>query len=66
MLYNLGSTSYIILAYPLTYLIFRLISAKQMLASYTLPNIYAALYSSQLVYLFMTAINFRYILSVGL
>ena len=56
MLYNMGSSSYIILSYPLTYLLFKLIAkggencvsnfAKQNLTTYTLPNIYAAMYSS--------------------
>jgi len=76
MLYNMGSSSYIILSYPLTYLLFKLIAkggencvsnfAKQNLTTYTLPNIYAAVYSSQLVYLFMIAINLEYIHSIGL
>jgi hypothetical protein len=76
MLYNMGSSNYIILAYPLTYLIYELISrggenwfsrtAKQNLNSYTLPNIYAAVYTSQLVYLFMIALNFKHIISIGL
>jgi len=75
MLYNMGSSSYLILAYPLTYLIYKMVSqcgenccskaAKEKLTTYDLPNIYTAAYSSQLVYLFMITLNFKYILSIG-
>ena len=71
----MGSTSLLIVLYFVMALIYWLISkigdnclskfAEEKLASYTISNVYAGLYSTRLPILFMTVLNVKYIVNIG-